>query len=261
MEDVKNEIDAELAAAQAALAAAQKRKGEAEAAALAKIRIQIAEQEAEAQRKLREENEARERKLEEIRKETARKAEQRRLEAAVARAQAEQLQRELSEREQAVKAEADRQEAIRKVQEQAFAVEQEAKRIEADLIRGKSAVNELALDQNRPSGIHDPRNPISRMFGTERVPENAFVAPVVEEAKQATLREVGFDEAGKLVDYILYQSGVRVDRTEAVNMLSRFPYETVENVFTQVMSEHKAQRMTGVEIAEQMQRLLSGRAQ
>jgi hypothetical protein len=261
MSEIQNDVDQELQAAQAALAAAQKRKGEAEAAALAKLRIQIAEQEAEAQRKLREEHEARERKLEEIRKETARKAEQRSLEAAVARAQAEQLQRELSEREQAVKAEADRQEAIRKVQEQAFAVEQEAKRIEADLIRGKSAVNELALDQNRPSGIHDPRNPISRMFGTERVPENAFVAPLVEQAKQSPLRDVLPDEITALYQRVITDGSLRIDRGEINNMLARVEPSVLEPILDCVLAENRLKRFSAIEFVTRMQQLVSERAQ
>jgi hypothetical protein len=256
----QQEIDIELRQAQEALARAQQRKAAAETTALAQVRAQIAAQEAETQRKLREENEARARTLEAIRLETLKRAEEKRQRDLLDKAEADRLQRELNAREQAIKEEAERQESVRKIQEAAFALEQEAKRIEQDLINGKRAVNEQELEQNRPSGIHDPRNPISRMFGTERVPENAFVAPVAEEAKQVTLREVGFEEAGKLVDYILYQSGVRIDRTEAVNMLSRFPYETVENVFTQVLSEHKTQRMTGVEIVSAMQALLLGRA-
>jgi hypothetical protein len=133
MEEVKNEVDLELAAAQEALRRAQQRKADAEEAArlaaqAALVKNLADEQERLARLKREAEETARRWAEKRAAEETAR-----RIEEAAKAAETRRLEAEFEARQEAVRIEAARQEKVRKVQETARQMEIDAANLEASL--------------------------------------------------------------------------------------------------------------------------------
>lgn len=186
METPTDVIDVELALAQKALADAQERKARADKMALDKAAADLAAHKAAEEKRLadlrREAEEANERakKRKQEREATERAAE------AARKAEEDRLQRELSAREETLRKETERTASIKTIQEQAFAVEQEAKRVEAELLRKKNTEREAPP----VNSLHDPRHPLSVIFGkSEDYQEPTQGFDSVEQAKTRSVTQ------------------------------------------------------------------------
>jgi len=143
MEEVKNEVDIELQLAQKALAAAQARKAQAEEAARLAAQAALTKRLADEQERLarlkKEQEEADKRALD------RRNAEAEAIRIADARRAAEQrrLEQEVEARNEAIRNEKARKEAVKKVAEEAQRVENDAKALEAALLKAQTPKEEL----------------------------------------------------------------------------------------------------------------------
>lgn len=180
MEEVKNEVDLELQAAQEALRRAQQRKADAEEAARLAAQAALAKNLADEQERLarlKKEAEETQRRWAEKR---AAEEQRKRLEEAARAAETRRLEAELEKHEEAARQEAARQERIRKVTEQAHQAEIDAANLEASLRQANTP-----KEEPKPITLSSPLHPLSRLFGNgAEVAAQPREIDSVEQAKQ-----------------------------------------------------------------------------
>ena len=180
--------------------------------------------------------------------------EKKRAEKALEEAAQRRLEQEAEAAAEAVRKSIKHAAEVKALQERLFLEEQENQRIARELDQKSQPVKE------EPTPVTLMSGPLGRVFGADTtnasIPEISYAENQQSANTRSSFRDVPQDEVGRLSDHITCYSGVRVTHTELNNMLSRFDYKTVEAAFSQVLIQHQRCHMSGIEIADAMQRSL-----